>query len=383
MLRFVSPFCLAVISTSLSAFPQIASQATVESVKQAATPAPIAYVYVSNTAKQIVGYTASPTGKLTAISGSPFNSSGNTSMAVNGKYLFGAGSTNIYSYLIGANGALKQVASFNAVKYNPDGAYGWLNYVFLDHTGGTLYTLIGDDDNNPYQAFKINQSNGQLTYIWGGGEARGNNTPMTFTGNNRLAFAATQFYLNPFIFGFQRNSNGTITPINNDAPMPAAKAGDVYLPVFAIADPTNHVAVAIYPEKGAPFGPQDGPELLATYTADAAGNLSTNNTYKNMPGVAVGSVNRMRMSPSGKLLAVAGSAGLQLFHFNGASPITKYTGLLVSGPVTMAYWDNANHLYVLGASKLYVFNATPTSVTQAAGSPYTVKNPSALIVQPK
>jgi hypothetical protein len=89
------------------------------------------------------------------------------------------------------------------------------------------------------------------------------------------------------------------------------------------------------------------------------------------------------MSPSGKLLAVAGSAGAQLFHFNGASPITKYTGLLVSGPVSMAYWDNANHLYVLGSSKLYVFTATATSVTQAAGSPYTVKNPLALIVQPK
>jgi hypothetical protein len=206
---------------------------------------------------------------------------------------------------------------------------------------------------------------------------------MTFIGNNRLAYAATEFYLNPFIFGFERNSNGTITPINNDAPMPGAKAGDVYLPVFAIADPANHLAVAIYPEKGAPFGPQDGPELLAAYTADAAGNLSTNSTYKNMPGVAVGSVNRMRMSPSGKLLAVAGSTGLQLFHFNGASPITKYTGLLVSGPVSMTYWDNANHLYVLGGSKLYVFNATPTSVSQAAGSPYAVKNPTGLIVQPK
>jgi hypothetical protein len=90
----------------------------------------------------------------------------------------------------------------------------------------------------------------------------------------------------------------------------------------------------------------------------------------------------MRMSPSGKLLAVAGSAGLQLFHFNGASPITKYTGLLVSGPVSMAYWDNSNHLYALSGSKLYVFNATPTSVGQAAGSPYAVKNPTALIVQP-
>jgi hypothetical protein len=383
MLRSIPFLCLAVISASLPAFPQIASQASVESVKQAATPAPIAYVYVSNSANQIVGLSANAAGKLTPIPGSPFKGTGGASMAVNGKYLFGQGTTNIYSYLIASNGALKQVASFNAVKYNPEGDFGFLEYLFLDHTGTTLYDLIGDDVNNPYQAFKINQSNGELTFIWAGGEGRGNNTPMTFTGNNHLCYAATDFYLNPYIFGFQRNSNGTITEINDDAPLPIAKAGDVYLPVFAIADPTNHVAVSIYPEKGAPFGPQDGPELLATYTADAAGNLNTNSTYKNMPGVAVGSVNRMRMSPSGKLLAVTGTAGVQLFHFNGASPITKYTGLLVSGSVSMAYWDNANHLYVLGSSKLYVFTATPTGVSQASGSPYAVKNPSALIVQPK
>jgi hypothetical protein len=380
-------FCLAAMVVSQAAFAQTSSQPSADSIQEAttteATIAPIAHVYVSNTTNQIVGYSANSTGKLTAIPGSPFKGTGGQSMAANGKYLFGEGKTNIYSYSIAANGALKQVASFNVVKYNPDGQYGFPALLFLDHTGATLYDLISDDSNNPYQAFKINESNGELTFIWSGGATRGNTTPITFLGNNVLGYAANQFYLNPLIFGFQRSSNGSLTEIGDNARLPVAKAGDVYLPLFAIADPANHLAVAIYPEKGAPFGPQDGPELLASYTADAAGNLSTNSTYKNMPGVAVGSVNRMRMSPSGKLLAVAGTAGLQIFHFNGASPITKYTGLLIQGPVSMAYWDNHNHLYALGSSKLYVFTATPTSVSQAAGSPYTVKNPSALIVQPK
>jgi hypothetical protein len=391
MSHFLFSACVAAIFVSHAAFAQTDLTATsgniheaiTEAVTAQATPAPIAYVYVSNTVNQIVGYSASSTGKLTAIPGSPFKAIGGASMAVNGKYLFGEGNSNIYTSRIASNGALKQVASFNAIKYNPDGQYGWLNCLFLDHTGTTLYTLIGDDDNDPYQAFKINNSNGELTYIWSGGLARGNTTPMTFMGSNKFAYAASQFYLNPDIFGFQRNSNGTITEIRDDAAMPVAKPGDVYLPVFAIADQTNHAAVAIYPEKGAPFGPQDGPELLASYTGDAAGNITTNNTYKNMPGVAVGLVNRMRMSPSGKLLAVAGTAGLQVFHFNGASPITKYKGLLVSGPVSMAYWDNANHLYALGANKLYVFTVTPTSVSQAAGSPYAIAKSAALIVQPK
>ena len=182
MLRFSSLLCLAVISTSVAASPQITSQPSAASVTQAVTPPPIAYVYVSTTANHIVGYAASATGNLTAIPGSPFKGTGGSSMAVNGKYLFGQSNTNIYSYRITTNGALTQVAALNAIKYNPEGAYGFLDYLFLDHTGTTLYTLIGDDVNNPYQAFKINQSNGELTFIWAGGERRGNNTPLTFTG---------------------------------------------------------------------------------------------------------------------------------------------------------------------------------------------------------
>ena len=91
------------------------------------------------------------------------------------------------------------------------------------------------------------------------------------------------------------------------------------------------------------------------------------------------------MSPSGKLLAVAGNAGLQVFHFNGANPITKYTNLLVSAEVDQVFWDNSNHLYALGrkAGKLWVFTVTPTSVTQAPGSPHSITVPDYVIVLPK
>ncbi len=89
-------------------------------------------------------------------------------------------------------------------------------------------------------------------------------------------------------------------------------------------------------------------------------------------------------SPSGLLLAVGGN-GLEVFHFNGASPITKYTGLLTSDKIVQLFWDNDNHLYALSASanKLFVFTVTPTSVSQAPGSPYTISNPVALAVLPE
>jgi hypothetical protein len=97
------------------------------------------------------------------------------------------------------------------------------------------------------------------------------------------------------------------------------------------------------------------------------------------------------MAPSGKLLAVGGLKGLQIFHFNGASPLTVDTGLLEKYPVNAMYWDNANHLYAITSYyngttttfQLYVFTVTPTSAVAAPGSPYPVPNAASLIVQPK
>lgn len=92
------------------------------------------------------------------------------------------------------------------------------------------------------------------------------------------------------------------------------------------------------------------------------------------------------MSPSGKLLAVAGNLGLQLFHFNGAAPISLYS-VVVEDPIIRIHWDNNNHLYALSNTthKLYVFTVTPSSITKVAGSPFTIPTgtPNALVVVPK
>jgi WD40 repeat protein len=103
-----------------------------------------------------------------------------------------------------------------------------------------------------------------------------------------------------------------------------------------------------------------------------------------MPTVAVVNVNDLKMSASGKVLAVAGSAGLQLFHFNGANPVTRFTGLLTTDAVNQVAWDNMNHLYAVAsaAGKLYVFTVTTTSVKQAPGSPYAITSPGYVAVFP-
>jgi hypothetical protein len=104
-----------------------------------------------------------------------------------------------------------------------------------------------------------------------------------------------------------------------------------------------------------------------------------------MPRVSVGTVSDYWMSPSGKFLAVGGSAGLQVFHFNGANPITHMTGLLTSDYINQMFWDNANHLYAISytTGKLYVFTVLWKGVTQAPGSPYSIPTTGYLIVLPK
>jgi hypothetical protein len=99
----------------------------------------------------------------------------------------------------------------------------------------------------------------------------------------------------------------------------------------------------------------------------------------------------MNMSPAGNLLAVSALTGLEIYHFNGAAPITSYSSVLLPGvEVDELAWDKSNHLYALSYSKgLYVFTVTPTSISEVSGSPYKLASPTGvngvkdLIVVPK
>jgi hypothetical protein len=130
-------------------------------------------------------------------------------------------------------------------------------------------------------------------------------------------------------------------------------------------------------------GPQP-PAWLGVYTADSSGNLTTNSTYQNMVTSEVGNLNQMVASPAGNLLAVGGSAGLQVFFFNDSNPITAYTGFLAEHPINQMSWDTHNHLYGISSSgRLYAFRVTTTGNKQAAGSPYSITNPQAITVLSK
>ena len=382
------PVCLiaflAICASTVLASAQVTSSSTDNSSQTSSSPA--AYVYVSNTVNgqnQITAYSAAANGSLTAIPGSPFQSNVNY-LAVNGAWLFAIDQSNqsnpddlIDSFSIGSNGALT-LSDQTAAN---DSGGGMIN-LFLDHTGSSLYADFYTA-NNDYLSYTINQSTGALSYVntVPGGPA--NNNPLSFIGNNQYAYSSSCYHFTPSIYGAQRDSSGALTSLNINPPYPAEKSGGFYCPYLAAADPNNHLAVALSPLTSS--WASDGPTQLAVYTADSAGNLTTTSTNSNMPNVVVGGVTDYWMSPSGKYLAVAGTSGLQVFHFNGASPITRFTGLLTKNEVDQVFWDNSNHLYGISrkAGKLYVFTVTSSGVTQAPGSPHTVASPVDFIVLPK
>jgi hypothetical protein len=340
---------------------------------------PVAFVYVSNTppngSNQISGYSAAPNGALTTIPGLPFSTPA-ADIVANGQYVFGTDGMNIDSFAIASDGALTQSDSLSV---EPGG--GVFN-LFLDHTGSSLYADYFTE-NNEYLAYSIG-AHGSLTYLDNIMGGPGFGDVASFVGNNEFAYASSCYHFDPSIYGIQRSQDGSITLLNMTPPYPTTPGQYYFYCPWqgGAADPTNHIAFAM--QLLNPNWQPIGPWQLATYTADSTGNLTTTSTYQNMPSVVVGSVNDYWMSPTGAYLAVAGTTGLQVFHFNGASPITKYTDKLVKQDVDQVFWDNSNHLYALGraAGELWVFTVTATGVKPAPGSPYAIPGADYLVVLP-
>jgi hypothetical protein len=269
---------------------------------------------VSGDANVITAYAAAANGSLTPVPGSPF-ADNVLSMAVNGKYLFGANRVGVYvaAFLIQSNGALKWTTSTDVARYNPSGCVVPGDLIF-DHTGADLYfagTAGSECDSSLYQSFKVQTSDGYLQFLGNTPVSFLFNTPLSFSGNNVYAYGSDCInfqgnWLDTFTT-YKRESNGLLTATSIDAPLPSPpNSGDIYCRTLAAADPTNHFAMVLQPIDTS-TSRQDGPSQLATYTISSSGALSTASTYQNMPSTAIEPVAVLSMAPSGKLLAQAAS----------------------------------------------------------------------------
>lgn len=374
---------LATCVTAGTVGAQVATRST------ATTSSPVAYVYVdgfvSYTSSRIYGFAAAPDGHLTPISGSPF-ATPISSLALNGKYLFGTYSppppqpNGIYTYAIAANGSIKQ-ADFLGRTDLPSNYYSLIDLT-LDHTGSSLHAGFTDGvGDNGYESFSINQTSGQLKLVnveYTPVDAYG---VLKFIGNNEYAYGADCYHTDPILYGLARSSNGGLTEIATNSTIPPSPPSSYgYCPLSVAADPYNDLVVSLVEQQGTP-GPAK--YQLAVYTADRYGHLSTTSTYKNMPLTAV-EPDFVSMSPKGYYVAATGNTGLQIFLMHGSKPVTALTGAILPGvSLGEALWDNNEHLYVINRTQLYVFDISTNGVKQAPGSPYSIPSVQSLIVLPK
>lgn len=354
----------------------------------------VAYVYVANNPKnsstnEITAFAAEANGKLKPIFGSPFRENVDA-MAVDGGHLVAANRSqpNLDTFVIESDGALRYQASSDYARYSVNGNCPIANQIFFDHSGSNLYVqeFNADCANTGVASFWLNKTSGNLHYLGVDitGAFPGDNNAASFTGNNKYAYTAVNsdcmYYT---IYGFKRSSNGLLTSAGSVAnwptPPPTFRR---FIPYLAATDPYNNVAVLMQPAN--PPGCSSEPLQIATYTANSSGVLRTKSTFADMPSTLIANPYDMKMSPSGKLLAVAGQEGIQVFFFNESYPAVRYTGLLTKAPINQIFWDNSNHLYGISqaTNKLYVFTVTPTHTSHAPGSPYPVSDPQHLIVQP-
>lgn len=367
----------------------------------------VAYVYVQ-THSGVNVYDATSTGKLTLVKGSPFATTGQMG-GITASHLISMGTDDVHVYAVGSTGAVgEQQSEANTQSYAGAQCGNTTGLVtFLDHTGKYYYLqLSGVMDGGSvvcvaWQSYEL-KSNGSLDFLgsleysgYGGHDAASSSQP-TVNSSDKFAYGIFDQYSGfsyTTLSTLERGSNGDLDVISNfketdpKADQNVPNGPWTYFPVAAQADPSDHLAVLLQDQSFAGCCGYYGPVQLGSYSINSSGSISSTNTYEDMPTPSI-TIDEMEMSPSGKVLATAGT-GLQIFHFNGASPITNFGSALLPGvSINQLAWDNNNHLYALSyaTSKLYVYTVTTTSISEASGSPYTVDNAygnSGLIVVPK
>ena len=381
MTRFPLVLCSAILIANSPSFAQ--------GVAPQKGNAPVAFVYVAtanDSQNQVDVLAATDDGRLTLVSEGPTDS-GLKSMTANSSFLFGTDDLNIYSFSIAPDGGLTWASAINAQKFNDDNCGGPVA-VFLDRSSTTLYDADFYGNicaNGTYQYFNFDQV-GDLSYFGVSDASVDFDVPLSFTGNNLFAYGATSLMMAPGIFGFERNDDGTLSVLPINPPMPDSKSGEFYMPTFTSTDGANHLATSVQAWDSDTWQPIGVPQL-AIYSADNEGKLSTKSTYLNMPATMVGYVTDLKISPSGDLLAVGGSTGLQVFQLNGANPMRPITRLLTRAFIDQIAWDNAGHLYAISSDlgKLFVFSESFASpgLKAAPGSPYSIVKPLSLAVVSK
>jgi hypothetical protein len=331
------------------------------------------YIQIQGPAGAVYGFSASATGQLTAISGSPFKP-GSAIVGGSGSQFFTLGHTLLHSYAVGSNGAIgaqqSQIPIMNYAGGSCGGTQDGDNGAVLDHTGKYVYVLLqwnADASCSAYQTYKIN-SDGSFTFVgdteedYGSQSGDVNPTALdvpSILGNESFAYADESSGHDNGLIGLQRESTGTLDLIGGMNP--TFSGSEDYTPYYPDASPTGNYVVLQLDKY------DSNPPQLGSFTVASNGGLSSTNTPSNMPTSALTGP-YSTFSPGGNLFVLysdqgAGGNGIEIYNFNGAGPLTLNKTLLSGTPISQVAWDSSNHLYATSyqTGKLYVFTVTSTS----------------------
>jgi hypothetical protein len=349
----------------------------------------------------VYGFRASSTGQLSTIPGSPFKPAGRIVGATPTKF-FTLGEDLIHSYGIASDGAIEsQLSQIPFFDYSGNEC-GPSNSVqqgaVLDHTGRYIYVLLwcGGEYIAPYE-YRYQSAEYQTYLIHSDGAFSNDGDAVvqassggytgylpSILGNERFAYAAEPVAQNTALVGFRRTPAGTLElmEFTESDPTPSKEG---YFADSPDASPTgNYLVLQLYP------GETTNPAQFGTYTVASNGNISTTNTWSNMPVTSLYQPHST-FSPSGNLFVAYGGNeaigangnGIEIYKFNGAAPLTLYQTLLRGTRINDVKWDGSNHMYAISTANnmLYVFTVTSTSVTE--DSSWSIGSPSKMVVVSK
>jgi hypothetical protein len=361
----------------------VSSAAVVTHANAQSSSPPAAYVYVQiqGSAGAVYGFSASSTGQLTAISGAPWKPAG-LIIGSNTSQFFTLGKDQIHSYAMASDGAIgSEISEISFYEWagagcGVDGGYAESE---LNPAGNSMYVLLQNGGDNHCAAYQVYNISSEGVFSFGG------DWDQSISGGESADLPSIQgsgtFGYADLIDGHSSSQigfGGAGTPqggMQFTETNPTLSGGS-YMPYRPDASPTrSFLVMQLFPNESEP--PQ-----LGVYTVGAHGSIWTTNTSSNMPTSPFNNISTT-FSPSGEIFAAyadngsgPGGNGIQLYKFNGGSPLIPYKTLLNGTPIDQVLWDNSNHLYAISKSenKLYVFTVTTTSVVQntawSIGSPF-------------
>lgn len=325
----------------------------------------------------ITGFNVAADGSTTVAQGSPFTGA-NGSLATNGTFLLATDGVNIVSYTIGPSGSLAVVSTIDGTAHNDSPTGSGIGALSLDRSGSTLY--VGEinfqgADNDAFAFFNLSPS-GTLSFLANSVINVNFSGRLTFTQDNKHAYGQGCFFLGWELFGFIRNTDGTLTPFDDKAPSPPIQNGQFFCPGPSTASPAgNFLAGVIVPE-----GQNGVNSSLSVYIINSDGTLTL--VPSSVMATPFMFITDLEFDPSGNFVAAATNTGVQVYRLTSGTLSAVGSPQDANTSFDLVQWDGFGHLYAISSSaqRFFIYSATQGVLSAAPGSPYSVVNPAGLAV---